>query len=103
MNNAEKQRWQEYTDKLYKKDLNDPGNHDGVIIHLEPDIVECEVKRALGGITMNKARESDGIPVELFQILEDDAFTVLAQYARKFGKPFLAQWKAMPKNAQTTT
>ena len=110
-----KKMWHEYTEELYKKDLNDPGNHDGVIIHLEPDIVECEVKRALGGITMNKARESDGIPVELFQILEDDAFTVLAQYARKFGKlisvhriekgqfSFQSQRKAMPKIVQTTT
>ena len=67
-----KKRWQEYTE-LYKKDLNDPDNHDGVITHLEPDILECEVKWALGNITTNKARGSDGIPVELFQILKDDA------------------------------
>ena len=64
-----KKRWQEYTE-LYKKDLNEPGNHDGVITHLEPDILECEVKWALGSITMNKASGGDGIPVELFQILK---------------------------------
>ena len=66
-------RWQEYTEELYKKDLQDPDNHDGVITHLEPDILECEVKRALESITMNKARGGDGIPLELFQILKDDA------------------------------
>ena len=65
-----KKRWQEYTEKLYKKDLYDPDNHDGVITHLEPDILECEVKCALGSITTNKASEGDGIPVELFQILK---------------------------------
>ena len=64
-----KKRWQEYMDKLYKKDLNDPDNHNGLITHLEPDILECEVKWALGSITMNKASGGDGIPVELFQIL----------------------------------
>ena len=64
-------RWQEYTEKLYKKDLNDPDNHNGVITHLEPDILECEVKWALGSITTNKASGGDGIPVELFQILND--------------------------------
>ena len=63
----------EYTEELYKRDLHDPDNHDGVITHLEPDILECEVKWALGNITMNKARGGDGIPVELFQILKDDA------------------------------
>ena len=63
-----KKRWQEYTEELYRKDLHDPDNHDGVIIHLEPDILECEVKWALGSITMNKASGGDGIPVELFQI-----------------------------------
>ena len=68
-----KKRWQEYTEELYKKDLHDSGNHDGVITHLEPDILECEVKWALGSITTNKASGGDGIPVELFQILEDDA------------------------------
>ena len=71
-----KKRWQEYTE-LYKKDLHDPGNHDGGITHLEPDILECEVKWALGSITTNKACGSDGIPVELFQILKDDAVKVL--------------------------
>ena len=69
-------RWQEYTEELYKKDLHDPDNHDGVITHLEPDILECEVKWALGSITMNKASGGDGIPVELFQILKDDAVKV---------------------------
>ena len=72
-----KKRWQEYTEKLYKNDLNDPDNHDGVITHLEPDILECEVKRALGSITTNKTSRDDGIPVELFQILKDDAVKVL--------------------------
>ena len=67
-----KKRWQEYTEILYKKDLNDPDNHDGVITHLESDILECEVKWALGSITTNKASGGDGIPVELFQILKDD-------------------------------
>ena len=70
-------RWQEYTEELYKKDLHDPDNHDGVITHLEPDILECEVKWALESITTNKASGSDGIPVELFQILKDDAVKVL--------------------------
>ena len=70
-------KWQEYTEELYKKDLHDPDNHDGVITHLEPDILECEVKWALGSITMNKASGGDGIPVELFQILKDDAVKVL--------------------------
>ena len=68
-----KQRWQEYTEKLYKKDLHDQDNHDGVITHLQPDILECEVKWALGSITMNKVSGGDGIPVELLQILKDDA------------------------------
>ena len=68
-----KKRWQEYTEELYKKDLQDQDNHDGVTTHLEPDILECEVKRALESITMNKARGGDGIPLELFQILKDDA------------------------------
>ena len=72
-----KKRWQEYTQKLYKKDLNDPDNHDGVITHLELDILECKIKWALGSITTNKASGSDGIPVELFQILKDDAVKVL--------------------------
>ena len=68
-----KKRWQEYTEELYKKGLHDQDNHDGVITHLEPDILECEVKWALGSITASKASGGDGIPVELFQILEDDA------------------------------
>ena len=72
-----RKRWQEYTEELYKKDLQDPNNHDGVITHLEPDILECEVKWALGSITPNKASGGDGIPVELFQILRDDAVKVL--------------------------
>ena len=72
-----KKRWQEYTEELYKKDLHDPDNHDDVINYLEPDILECEVKWALESITMNKASGGDGIPVELFQILKDDAVKVL--------------------------
>jgi len=103
-----KKRWQEYTEELYKKELHDPNNHDVVITHLEPDILECEVKWALGSITMNKASGSDGIPVELFQILKDHGCT---QYASKFGKlssghrtgkgqfSFLPQRKAMLKSA----
>ena len=67
-----KKRWQEYTEELYKKDLHDPDNHNGVITHLEPDILECEVKWALGSITMNKASVGDGIPGEVFQMLKDD-------------------------------
>ena len=70
-------RWQEYTEELYKTDLHDPDNHDGMITHIESDILECEVKWALGSITMNKASGGDGIPVELFQILKDDAVKVL--------------------------
>ena len=70
-------RWQEYTDELYKKDLHDPDNHDGVITHLEPDILECEIKWALESITANKASGGDGVPVELFQILKDDALKML--------------------------
>ena len=72
-----KKRWQKYTEELYKKDLHDPDNHDGVITHLEPDILECEVKWALASITRSKASESDGIPVEQFQIPKDDAVKVL--------------------------
>ena len=71
------QKRQGYTEKLYKKDLHDPDNHDGVITHLEPDILECEVKRALGSITTNKASGGDGIPVKLFPVLKDDAVNVL--------------------------
>ena len=98
-----------------QKDLNDPDNNDGVITHLEPDILECEVKWALGSITTNKASEGDGIQVELFQMLKDDAVKCCTQYASEFGKlssghrtgkgqfSFQSQRKAIPKNAQTTT
>ena len=72
-----KKRWQEYTEELYKKGLKDPNNLDGVVTHLEPDILECEVKGALGSTTTNKASGADGIPVELFQLLKDDAIKVL--------------------------
>ena len=74
-----KKRWQEYTEELYKKDPHDPDNHDGVITHLEPDILRCEVKWALGSITMSKASGADGIPVELFQIPKDDAVSICQQ------------------------
>ena len=73
----ERKKWQEYTEKLYKKDRNDPYNQGGVVTHLELDILECEVKWALGGISTNKASDGDGIPAELFQILKDDAVKVL--------------------------
>ena len=98
-------------EELYKKDLHDPDNHDGVITNLEPDILECEVKRALESITTNKASRGDGIPVELFQILKDDAVKVLPSICQQFGKlssghrtgkgqfSFQSQRKAMPKNA----
>ena len=79
-------RWQEHTEELYKKDLHDPDNHDGVITHLEPDILEFEVKWALGSITMNKASGGDGIPGELFQILKDDAVKVLHSICQQIGK-----------------
>ena len=72
-----KKRWQEYTEELYKKELHDPDNHDGVITHPEPDILECKVRWALGSITTNKATGGDGIPVELFQILKDDPVKLL--------------------------
>ena len=110
-----KKRWQEYTEELYKKNLHDPDNHDGMITDLEPDILECKVKWALGSITMNKASGGDGIPVELFQILKMMLWKSCTQYASKFGKlssghrtgkgqfSFQSQRKAMPKNAQTTT
>ena len=81
-----KKRWQEYTEELYKKDHHDPDNHDGVITHLEPDILECEVKWALGSITMNKASGSNGIPVELFQILKDNALKVLHSICQEIWK-----------------
>ena len=80
-----KKRWQEYTE-VYKRTLSDPDNHDGVITHLEPDILECEVKWALWSITMNKARRGDGLPAELFQILKDDAVTVLLLICQQIWK-----------------
>ena len=85
-----KKRWQEYTEELYKKDLHDPDNHDAVITDLEPDILECEVKWALGSIITNKASGGDGIPVELFQILEDDALKVLYSICQQIWKT--QQW-----------
>ena len=110
-----KKRWQEYTEELYKKDLHNPDNHNGVITHLEPDILECEVKWALESITMNKASGGDGISVELFQILKDDAVNVLHSICQQIWKT--QQWpqdwkrsvfipipkKGNAKNAQTTT
>ena len=109
-----KKRWQEYTEELYKKDLHDPDNHNGVITHTEPDILECEVKWALGSITTNKAGGGDGIAVELFQILKY-AVKVLHSICQQIWK--IHQWpqdwkrsifiiiprRAMQKNAQTTT
>ena len=109
-----KKRWQEYTEELYKKDFHNPDNHDGVKTHLEPDILECEVKWALESITTNKASGGDGIPVELFQILKNDAVKVLhsicqqiwkTQHGHMTGKDqfsFQSQRKVMPKNVQTT-
>ena len=85
-----KKRWQEYTEELYKKDLHDPDNHDRVITHLEPDILGCEVKWALGSITMNKASGGDGIPVELFQTLKDDAVKVSHSVCQQIWKT--QQW-----------
>ena len=107
-----KKRWQEYTEELYKKDLHDPDNHSDLITHLEPDILESEVKWALGSITTNKTSGSDRIPVELFQILKDDAVKVLHSICQQIWKT--QQWpqdwkrsifipvpkKAIPKNAQ---
>ena len=107
--------WHKYTEELYKKELPDPDNHDGMITHLEPDILECEVKWALGRITMKKASGGDGIPVELFQILKDNAMKMLHSICQQIWKTqqwpqdwkrsvsFQSQRKAMPKNAQTTT
>ena len=102
-----KKRWQEYTEELYKIDLHDPDNHNGVITHLEQDLLECEVKSALGSITTNKASGGDGIPVELFQILKDNAVKVLHSICQQIissglrtGKgqfSFQSQRKAMPK------
>ena len=85
-----KKRWQEYTQELYKKVLQDPVNHDGVVTHLEPDMLKCEVKWALGSTTMNKASGSDGIPVELFQILKDDAVNMLHSICQQIWKT--QQW-----------
>ena len=85
-----KKRWQVYTDKLYKKDHHGSDNHDGVITHLEPDILECEVKWAIGSMTTNKASGGDGIPVELFQILKDDAVKVLHSICQQIWKT--QQW-----------
>ena len=90
-----KNRWQEYLEVLWKKDLNDPDNHDGVITQLEPNILECEVRWALGSITMNKASGSDGIPVELFQILKDDAVKVLHSICQPIWKT--QQWPGLQK------
>ena len=110
-----KKRWQEYTEELYKKDLYDPDNHNGVITHLELDILECEVKWAFGNITINKASGGDGIPVELFQILKDDAVEVLHSTCQQNGKlssshktgkgqfSSQSQRKVMSKNVQATT
>ena len=109
-----KKTWQEYTEELYKKDLHNPDNHDEVLTNLEPDILECEVKRALESITVSKASGGYGIPVELFQILKDDAVKVLHSIGQQIWKT--QQWpqywkrsvfipvpkKAMQKNAQTT-
>ena len=109
-----KKRWQEYTEELYKKDLQDPDNHNCVITHLESDILECKVKWALGNFTMNKASGSDGIPAELFQILKDDAVKVLYSICQQIWKT--QQWpqdwhrsvfppilnKGNTKNFQTT-
>ena len=104
-----KKRWLEYTEDLYKKDLHDPDNHDGVITDLEPDILECEVKWALESITMNKASGGDGIPAELFQILKDGAVKGLHSICQQIWKTqqWPEDWKRsvfilMPKNAQTT-
>ena len=109
-----KKRWQEYTEELYKKDLNDLDNHGGVITHLEPDILEYEIKWALGSITMSKISGADGISAELFKILKDNVVKVL-HYVNKSGKLSSGHWtgkgqfsfqyqrKVMPKNAQTTT
>ena len=109
-----KKKWQEHTEEPYKKDLHDLDNHTGVITHLEPDILECEVKWPLESITLNKASGGDGIPVELFQILKDDAVKVLHSIGQQIWKTqqwpqdwksqfsFQSQRKAMPKNAQTT-
>ena len=100
-------RWQEYTEELYKKDLHDPDNHDGVITHLQPDILECEVKWALESITTNKASGGDGIPAELFKILRGDAAKVLPSICQPIWKTqqWPQDWKSsvfilVPKNSK---
>ena len=110
-----KKRWQEYIEELYKKDINDPDNHTAMITHLEPGILECKVKWALGSITMNKTSQSDGIPAEVLQILKDDAVKLLHSIFQHIWKissghntgkcqfSFQSQRKAMPKNVQTAT
>ena len=107
-----KKQCQEYTEELYEKDLHNPDNHNGVITHLEPDILACKIKWTLGSITMNKASGGDGIPVELFQILKDYAVKVLHSICQQIGKlssghrtgkgqfSFQSQRKTMPKNVQ---
>ena len=109
-----KKTWQEYTEELYKKDLHDPDNHNGAITHIESDILECEVKWALGSITTSKASGGDGTPVELLQILKDDAVKVLHSICQQSWKTqqlphewkgqfsFQSQRKSMPKNVQTS-
>ena len=104
-----KQRWQEYTEEFYKKDINDLDNHDGVITHLEPDILEFKIKWALGSITTNKASGGDGIPAELFQILKDDAVKVLHSICRPILKSAVAtglekvSFHSSPKESQCQT
>ena len=95
-----KKRWQEYTEEVYKKDLHDPDNHDRVITHLGPDILECEVKWALGSTTMNKVSGGDEIPVELFQILKDDAVKVLNSICQQIWKT--QQWPQEGKKSVFT-
>ena len=111
-----KKKWQEYTEELYKKDLHNPDNHNGVITHLEPDILECEVKQTLGSITANKASGGNGIPAELFQILKDDAMKMPHSICQQIWEtqqwpqdwkrsvfiPIPKKGNTMPKNAQTT-
>ena len=112
-----KKRWQEYTEEMYKKALNDPDNHDGVVTHQEQDILECQVKWALGSIATNKASRGDGIPAELFKTLKDDAVKVLHSLYQQIWKTqqwpqdwkrsvdqfsFQSQRNTMPKNVQTT-
>ena len=114
-----KKQWQQYTEELYKKDLHDPDNHNGVIADLQPGNLDCEVKQVLGSITLNKASRGDGIPVELFQILKDDAVKVLHSICQQIWKTqdwnsgfghrtgkgqfsYQSQRRAMPKNVQTT-